>query len=285
MSGYNRDTAAPLRTYLKDMTVFHHTESCGVVTRVSVPCMFSPYDRLSYKEQAIPYTTNALDILQKNDVNLLWLDNELGCNKVCRNIPSEFTCNSRDCSDIIMNNILKQKLSSFKKDTFVVLHQRGSHGPRYDLRVPKEHHKWTPYCERADSQQCNRQHLINVYDNTIHYTSFVIADIIKILDSVTNEFNPILIYISDHGESLGENDVWGHGGDFNDAPKEQKEVPFFVWIPKSSQQAFHLDKKCLDAKTKTQWTQDAIFHSLLGLFGIKTDVYKADLDIFTDCHP
>ena len=285
LSGYNRDTAAPLRPYLKDMTVFHRTESCGVVTRVSVPCMFSPYDRLSYKEQAIPYTTNVLEILNKNNMDLLWLDNELGCNKVCRNITTEFTCNSRDCSDMSLNEKLKKKIPSFNKDTFVILHQRGSHGPRYDLRVPEEHRKWTPYCERADSQQCTHKQLINAYDNTIYYTSFIVADIIKTLTDLTNEYNPILIYISDHGESLGENGAWGHGGDFKDAPEEQKEVPFFVWMPKSTRKVFGFSQKCLNEKTKQKQSQDVIFHSLLGLFGIKTDVYKENLDIFNGCHP
>ena len=284
LSGYKRDTTAPLRPYIDDIFHFPATESCGVVTRVSVPCMFSVYDRNSYKEQAIPYTTNALDILHKNGWQMLWLDNELGCNKVCRNILTEYTCTSRDCVDQVLNDELRKKLSTFEKDAFVILHQRGSHGPRYDLRVPPEHRKWSPYCERADYQNCSHEEIINVYDNSIYYTSFLLADLMKTLSDKTDEYNPILIYISDHGESLGEGNNWGHGGDFKTAPKEQTEVPFFVWMPQSTQKAFGFNRACLKGKTKEKKSQDVIFHSLLGLVGITTDTYQPDLDIFSGCH-
>ena len=284
LSDYQRDTAEPLRPYLKDMTVFHQTESCGVVTRVSVPCLFSVYNRDNYSERAAVYSTNILDILQKNNMNMLWLDNELGCNKVCRNIPTEYTCQSRDCLDMLLNDALRKRLPTFDKDTFVVLHQRGSHGPRYDLRLPKDLRKWTPFCERSDSQNCSSKEITNAYDSTIYYTSFLVADLIQALSGLTAEYNPILIYVSDHGESLGENGVYGHGGDFKDAPIEQKQVPFFVWMPKSTREAFGFDKKCLDQKTKAQQSHDVIFHSLMGLMGIRTDVYNEKLDIFAGCH-
>lgn len=284
LSGYKRDTAKPLRPYLQDMMVFHQTESCGVVTRVSVPCLFSVYTRDNYVEQAMPYTTNILDILHKNNMNLLWLDNELGCNKVCRNIPTEYTCKSRDCLDMLLNDTFREKVATFDNDTFVVLHQRGSHGPRYDLRVPNDLRPWKPFCDRSDHHNCSYQEMVNAYDNTIYYTSFVLADLIKTLSGLTDKYNPILIYVSDHGESLGENEVYGHGGDFKDAPTEQKQVPFFVWMPKSTRDAFGFNQKCLNEKTKHQQSQNVIFHSLMGLAGVKTDVYDEKLDIFAGCH-
>ena len=284
LTGYARDTAQPLRPYLQDMFVFHNTESCGVVTRVSVPCMFGVYSRQNYIEQAVAYTPNALEILQKNGVKVFWLDNELGCNKVCRNVVTEYTCKERDCLDVALNEAFKRRLPSFQEDTMVVLHQRGSHGPRYDLRVPDELKKWAPFCDRSDHQNCSRQELVNAYDNTMHYTTFLIADLIQTLTGLTDEYNPVLIYISDHGESLGENDVYGHGGDFADAPVEQKQVPFFVWMPDSSRKSFGFDKNCLIEKTKNQQSQDVIFHSLLGLLGVYTDVYDDKLDVFAGCH-
>ena len=284
LSGYKRDTAAPLREFLNDMTVFHRTEACGVVTRVSLPCMFSAYTRETYKEQAIPFSTNVLDILAKSGMDLVWLDNELGCNKVCRNIHTEYTCKSRDCTDMLLNNALREKIPDFTKDTVVVLHQRGSHGPRYDLRVPEEYRKWKPYCERSDTQRCSYEELVNAYDNTMYYTAVTIADLIRTLSKWSDKYNPVLIYMSDHGESLGENGIYGHGGDFNDATNEQKQVPFFIWMPKSTRMAFGLDKRCLDAKTGNQQSHDALFHSLLGLSGVKTKVYGEKLDIFAGCH-
>ena len=283
LSGYDRDTASPLHPYLDDMTVFKHTESCGVLTRVSLPCMFTAYRRHNYDERGISYTTNALDILQNVGFDLLWLDNEMGCNKMCRNIPTEFTCDSRDCTDEKLNAVFKDKMAGFDKDTFVVLHQRGSHGPRYDLRVPDDMRLYQPFCRDANHKNCTYQELVNAYDNTMYYTSYVVADLIDFLSHKTDKYNPILIFISDHGESLGEENFWGHGGDFDKVPNYQKEVPFFVWMPPQTREALGLDKECLDQKIKNRHTQDYIFHSLLGLGGVRTDVYDETLDIFSSC--
>ena len=285
LSNYERDTAEPLRKYEQDLVVFKKTMSCGVSTRVSLPCMFTAYSQNNYDERGISYTSNALDILQKSGLDVLWLDNELGCNKVCRNIPTEFTCDSRECVDSELNNVFKEKLPDLKEDAVVVLHQRGSHGPRYDLREPEEFRKWTPYCQDADYQNCSYQEIVNAYDNSIYYTSFLLADLIETLSEAKDRYNPILIFISDHGESLGEDGFWGHGGKVEEAPRYQREVPFFIWIPQSSRIALGMDKKCLDEKTKNTQSHDAIFHSLLGLFGVKTDVYMPQLDIFSACHP
>ena len=285
LSGYGRDTAAPLRPFLKDMVVFHKTESCGVVTRVSVPCMFSAYRRENYVEEGANSMANALDILAYAHFNILWLDNELGCNKVCRNVKTEFTCHTRDCRDDTLNKALMEKASTLEeKNHFIVLHQRGSHGPRYDLRVPEEYRLFSPYCEREDYTKCSTEELVNAYDNTIYYTSQSIADTIRLLEGLKDKYHVMLIYISDHGESLGEGGFYGHNGDFDEAPYEQKNVPFFMWIPKETQKAFGFSMKCLNEKTKKHQSQDVIFHSLLGLAGIRTKVYDASLDLFTDCH-
>lgn len=287
LSGYERDTAEPLKPYVKDMTVFSKTESCAVLTRVSLPCMMTAYNRDNYDERGISYTANVLDILQTAGMNLLWLENEMGCNKMCRNIPTEFVCNSRNCVDMTLNERLKAKIDGFDDDTLVVLHQRGSHGPRYDLRAPEEYHQWKPVCQDANHQNCSYQELKNAYDNSVYYTLFVIADLMKMLSdkNVTDKFNPVVVFVSDHGQSLGEEGVYGHGGEFKDAPVYQREVPFFVWMPQSTREALKMDKQCLDRKTQVRRSHDEIFHSLLGINGVRTDVYDKNLDIFDGCHP
>lgn len=276
-------TTEPLNPYLNDMVIFHDTQACGVVTRVSVPCMFTFYDQQHYTESAAAYVPNALDIIKKSNWNLLWLDNEMGCNKVCRNIPTELTCHSRDCMDNTLNETLKSKIPSFDKDTFVVLHQRGSHGPRYDLRSPEQYMIYKPYCQRADFKSCSYEELKNAYNNSLHYTSVVLSELIKELSQHTDQFNPIVIYISDHGESLGEGGFYAHSADYRIAPIEQKMVPFFMWIPESTRTALHLDQNCLLQKAQIKRSQDNIFHTLMGLTGIKTNVYLSNLDLISDC--
>ncbi len=284
LTGYERDTAEPLRPFLNDMTVFKQTEACGIFTRISVPCIFTPYTRTSYSEEAAPYTTNALEILNKNNFNVQWLDNELGCNKVCNNLKTEFTCTSRDCYDTELNDRLNELLPTLTGDNVVVLHQRGTHGPRYDLRTPPEHHIWQPVCKHAEYNKCTQEERVNAFDNSMRFTFFVVADLMKTLSSLTDKYNPVLIYISDHGESIGENGVFGRASDIKNAPPEQTQVPFFIWMPESTRAAFGFDKTCLDEKTKTQQSHDVIFHSLLGLGGIQTNVYDESLDVFAGCH-
>ena len=285
LSGYKRDTNAPLRPYTRDIMVFKRTKACGTITRVSVPCMFSHYAQNVYDERSAKYAANVLNILQHEGIDVHWIDNELGCNKVCRYVPTKYTCETRTCLDDSLNKELYQMLPDFNKDTFIVLHQRGSHGPRYDLRAPTEYHKFKPICEQADSDLCSQDAIVNAYDNSLYYTSALLADLIEHLSKVTDKFNPILLYISDHGESLGENNLYGHGAEYEFAPDYQKEVPFLVWIPKTTRRALGLNAQCLQNMAHNQVSQDYIFHSILGVFGIKTNVYDNKLDIFSECFP
>ncbi|MBP5344057.1 MAG: sulfatase-like hydrolase/transferase [Alphaproteobacteria bacterium] len=285
LTGYSKDTNGPLMPYAHDIIAFKHTQSCGTVTRVSVPCMFSHYSRKSYDERSAKYAANALDILQHEGIDVYWVDNELGCNKVCRHVPTVYTCTTRSCFDASLNNELYQMLPDFHKDTFVVLHQRGSHGPRYDLRTPKQYQKFQPICEQADLDMCSREAVVNSYDNSLYYTSILLADLMEHLSKLTDEYNPVLLYISDHGQSLGEDNLYGHGAEYEFAPAYQKEVPFFVWMPSATRKSLGLDAKCLQDMAQHQVSQDYIFHSILGLFGIATNVYDANLDIFSQCFP
>lgn len=283
LSGYNRDTNAPLTPYLKDLSVFHKTVSCGVVTRVSLPCMFSHYKRTEFQDDRITYTENVLDLIKRAGYNVTWIENEIGCSKVCRRIETLYTCQDRDCYDERLNDTFKAAVPNLDNDAVFVLHQRGSHGPLYHQRYPKAFERYSPVCQTGDIGRCRYDELVNAYDNTLYYTSFLLADLMAYLSTLTDRFNPVLIYISDHGESLGEERIMLHGGDWEDAPDYQKQVPFLIWMPAESRAAFGLNQACLTNQTATQRSHDYIFHSLLGLSGVFVDVYDKTLDLFTPC--
>ena len=73
--------------------------------------------------------------------------------------------------------------------------------------------------------------LINAYDNTIRYTDFLLDSLINILRAM-DDWHSAMIFISDQGESLGENKMFMHGLPMRLAPKEQYEIPFIVWTSK-----------------------------------------------------
>lgn len=276
-------TTGPLKSYLPEMTVLRETQACGVETHVSVPCLFSGYRRTAYHPEAALNTPNILDILQSKQWQMLWLDNEMGCNKVCRNIPTHLTCHSRDCTDNVLNERLTQVLPTLTTDSFIVLHQRGSHGPRYDLRTPEKYRLFRPYCTRADVQNCTAAELNNAYDNSLYYTSVLLADLMDDLNRQTDHFYPIMIYISDHGESLGEGGFYAHSADYRIAPPEQKQVPFFIWIPTNTAQELNVNRACLNAKATMPASQDMIFHTLMGMAGLRSAVYDVTLDLTAGC--
>ena len=165
----------------------------------------------------------------------------------------------------------------------MVLHTRGSHGPLYSARYPDEFEKFKPVCKNKNLDECKYEELVNAYDNTIHYSSYVIAQIIDILQKNNDNFNSILFFVSDHGESLGEDGQFMHGTPYNSANDFQKQVPFFMWLSKDFERGLKLNKQCLKKKSSGEFSQDYIFHSLLGVFNIKSPFYNGDLDIFKDC--
>ncbi len=283
LSGYHRDTNAYLRPFEKDMIVFKKTHSTWTTTRISVPCVFLHYTRHTFKERAASYTDSVLDVLNQNGYQVTWIENGSACKGLCRKIEARVTCSGRDCYDMKLVDAFADEIPAIRKDAFFVLHQRGSHGPLYYKRYPKEFEKYTPVCTHNDLKKCSYEEIVNAYDNTVHYTSFTLAELIKKLDALKDRYNPVLFFTSDHGESLGEGGHYLHGLPFKTAPDVQKEVPFFIWIPDSSLKALHLDRACLQKQTQNRVSHDYIFHSLLGLAGITVPVYDADLDLFTRC--
>ncbi|MBI3771398.1 MAG: phosphoethanolamine--lipid A transferase [Gammaproteobacteria bacterium] len=289
LGGYARDT----NRYTREQNVifFNNVSSCGTSTAESVPCMFSLLGRSDYSIQAASEQENLLDVLKHANIDVLWRDNNSGCKGVCDRVAQEDVsslkipelCRPDECYDEILLNKLQDYLDKAQGDVVIVLHQKGSHGPAYSKRHPPSFTEFTPECQQDQVQSCEQQTIVNAYDNTILYTDYFLAHTIKLLKNNAKTFNSAMLYVSDHGESLGENGIYLHGLPYMIAPEDQKHVPMMLWLSDGYKQAYGIDETCLRQNSAREYSHDNLFHSVLGLLDVKTSVYKADQDISHAC--
>lgn len=290
-NGYVHDT----QPYTKGMGLisFKDVSSCGTYTALSVPCMFSNMNRTSYNKAKANAQDNAVDIIAKAGVETLWVDNDGGDKGVAHNTQlinidpeSDNTlCDGETCFDQVMLKPAQQFIEKDQKNKLIVLHTIGSHGPTYFQRFPVAMAKFAPWCNRKDIEQCTDQEITNVYDNTLVYTDFFLAQVIKQLKGYSKDYNVAMMYVSDHGESLGENGLYLHGTPYAIAPKEQKTVPWLLWLPEQYAQQKQIDVACIKHEAQQpNYSHDNFFHSLMGLYGVETKDKQASLDLFSSCH-
>ncbi|MDR2902502.1 MAG: phosphoethanolamine--lipid A transferase [Lactobacillales bacterium] len=289
LDGYERKTNPLLEK--QDIVYFNSTASCGTATAVSLPCMFSHMSRNNFDNNDAAYTENVIDILQKSGYDILWRENDDGCKGVCKRVPIEEMvkinnpkyCNGTYCYDEALLDGLEEKIKNIKTDTVIVLHTMGSHGPTYYKRYPEKFKVFMPTCDTADIQTCTQEEIINTYDNTILYTDHFISSVIDIVKKYPQHEAGVW-YVSDHGESLGENNIYLHGLPYGIAPMEQKEVPMLIWMNNIMKKWNYINYDCLKKNAKTnEYSHDNLFHSLLGLLEIKTTEYNKKFDLFKNC--
>ena len=179
---------------------------------------------------------------------------------------------------------LAEKIDAMQGDAVIVLHMMGSHGPAYYKRYPEAFERFRPACKDSQFSRCEGSEIVNSYDNTLVYTDYVLAKLIELLALQDRRGLPTaMIYVSDHGESLGENNVYLHGLPYAFAPDVQKHVPMVMWFSPKLQAGLHVNTGCLEHRRHEPVSHDNFFHSVLGLLGVQTTVYDARLDIFASC--
>jgi lipid A ethanolaminephosphotransferase len=277
LNGYHRETNPLL--VKQDIVSLSNVSSCGTSTSVSVPCMFSSLGRKSYDKENALNQENALDVLFDHGVQILWRDNNSDSKGVATRIKYEdfksptlnLACEG-ECRDIGMLSGLDQYIQARKgKDILIVLHQMGNHGPEYYRRYPKEFEKFKPMCMTGELQDCTQEEIDNSYDNAILYTDYFLSKVIDLLKKYDNTHATGMLYVSDHGESLGENGFYLHAAPYMIAPKEQTHVPAIVWMGKH----FDYKKEQLMPYKDYALSHDDIFCSLLVAFEIDTKVCEA----------
>ena len=280
LNGYERETNPLLMQ--EDIVNFPNVMAAGTSTAISVPAMFSHLTREEFKGRVARRTENVLDILNRVGVSVLWRDNNSDSKGVAVRLTYEdFKTPDRnpicdvECRDEGMLVDLQNYVDQQPGDIMIVLHQMGNHGPAYYKRYPTAFEVFTPVCQTGQLQNCSAEEINNAYDNAILYTDYFLAQTIDFLKRNDETFETAMIYFSDHGESLGERNMYLHGYPYAFAPMEQKHVPAVFWFGKKSP----IDRDQMRTDGDNPYSHDYIFHSLLGLFEVQTSVYDPDLDM------
>lgn len=295
LDGYARPTNPRLQA--AGAISFSDVSSCGTSTAASLPCMFSPLGRDAYRRRNGDQE-NLLDVAQRAGLAVLWLDNQSSCKGLCDRVPNAFAnqlaagasplpaglCEGNECLDEALLHGLDQRLAALaaerrQRGVLIVLHQMGSHGPAYYKRSPAQRKPFLPECTTNVLRECDPAALVNAYDNSIAYTDEVLGQAIGWLQRQTVGFDPALLYVSDHGESLGENNLYLHGIPYAIAPRQQTHVPMVAWLP--AEASARAD--CLRARRALPLSHDNLFHSVLGLLHLRSAEYRAPLDAFAAC--
>lgn len=289
--GYPRNTNPSLAT--RDSTVVRTVRSCGTSTAVSVPCLFSFVGRENYDERAIRQSEGLLDVLIRAGFAVKWRDNQSGCKGVCQGAGIDYVqldatdspdlCMDGQCLDEILVRRLAQDLDATQRDTVIVLHMMGSHGPAYYRRYPARFRRFVPDCATAELRRCSREAIVNAYDNGLLYTDFLLGEIIDELQRRTDRVESFMLYVSDHGESLGERGLYLHGVPYAIAPKVQTQVPLITWVSEGWRRSSGLDMDCIRASAASEISHDYVSHTVLGLLGIEAKIYRPDRDFLRPC--
>lgn len=289
LDGYPRNTNPELQAIAN--VLYTRASSCGTATATSLPCMLTEGGRNGFDRVARQQQDNLLDIAARSGYAVYWVDNGNGCKTLCDRVDSrdlhladvDSLCSETACFDEILVHELKSLLANVSGDTLIVMHPLGSHGPAYFRRYPEEYRRFVPDCRSQNFGDCSKEEIVNSYDNTIVYTDHVIAAAIDALAAESDRINPSLLYMSDHGESLGEHNLFLHGMPYNLAPETQKQVPMISWFGGQAARGIGPHSICQPANTQNGISHDNLFHTELGLLDIQTSAYRKDMDIFAGC--
>ena len=298
LNGYERDTTPQLAA--RQVLSWRNAHSCGTSTLASVPCMFSPLGKAGFESRKDDYE-NLVDVLQAAGLAVFWLDNQPGgCKGVCDRIPhaSAFEgldagtksalCDGDECLDEVMLRDLDTRLAALPterrtKGVVLLMHQMGSHGPAYYKRSSPDAKRFLPECRNNALAECSHQDLINAFDNSIAYTDRFLGKSVDWLEAQSARYDPALLYVSDHGESLGEYGLFLHGVPYGIAPDVQKHVPWVMWFGEGMKRREGLSSACLQAQRDAPITHDNLYHTVLGLMDVHSASYKPALDAVEAC--
>lgn len=297
LNGYDRATNPELSR--QGVVSWPDVHSCGTSTLASVPCMFSPLGKRGYEARKNE-TENLLDVVQAAGMGVLWIDNQSGCKGVCERVAHASAsdgltaqaraalCPEGECRDDAMLQGLDQRLQALpaaqrKNGVLLVLHQMGSHGPAYSKRSSAASKRFMPECRTEVLADCSHGELMNAYDNSIVETDAFLSHTIDWLKERSVDYDTGMLYMSDHGESLGEYGLFLHGMPYALAPDVQKHVPMVAWWSLGLQQRAQLSSNCLRSESEAPLTHDNLYHTTLGMPDVQSPTYQMRLDAFAGC--
>jgi lipid A ethanolaminephosphotransferase len=255
-----------------------NTTSCTTYTTGSVACILAHDDGSSNSEPLPSYLTRlGADVIWRTSN---WGEPTIKVTEYLNRGDLKDGCVGSGCDfdEVLLTNLSQRIQQSDKQKILAVLHTKGSHGPSYYARYPSEFERFTPVCRHEEISKCTDQALVNAYDNTILYTDHFLNQTIDQLKQLKG-IPTLLIYISDHGESLGEFGLYLHGTPYAFAPDFQKDIPFLIWASDE-----YAELKGIDVENINQldeYSQANIFHTIIGAFDLQTDIYDSTRDVLS----
>ncbi|MDR2221899.1 MAG: phosphoethanolamine--lipid A transferase EptA [Flavobacteriaceae bacterium] len=265
--GYSKNTN-PLLSKVENLYHFD-ANSCATYTTAGVKCILehTPSDDLY---EILP------NYLYRNNVDVIWRTTNWGeppvhIEKYQDKQALQNKCQGENCAydEVLLTGLKEEILASKKNKVLVVLHTSTSHGPTYNKKYPPQFETFAPVCNSVELANCSKEELINAYDNTIVYTDYILYQVIENLKQL-KDYKSTMLFVSDHGESLGEKNLYMHGVPMSFAPKEQYEIPFIVWLSDNSKQL----------KTNKELSQQNVFHSVLKFLNIESPIYNESMNIY-----
>lgn len=261
-------------------------QACGTSTDVSLPCMLSRVGRRDYDRKRILSEESLPSLLKRAGFSVTWIDNQSGCKGTCDGVrvtkptPDPLYCHAGTCMDGVFNRSVDETFNALKTQnhTVLFLHMMGSHGPAYYKRSTESEKVFGKECTDPTFKSCSKESIRAAYDSSIRYTDRVVAELIRKLQNRT-DINTALIYLSDHGESLGENGLYLHGAPYYIAPDEQKIVPMVMWFSEPFKKNYTIDTRVIEENSHKPVTHDYLYHTILGLLNVHSSTYDSQWDL------
>lgn len=261
-------------------------QACGTSTDVSLPCMLSRVGRRDYDRKRILTEESLPSLLKRAGFSVTWVDNQSGCKGTCDGVrvtkptPDPLYCHAGTCMDGVFNRSIDEAFNALKTQnhTVLFLHMMGSHGPAYYKRSTESEKVFGKECTDPTFKSCSKESIRATYDSSIRYTDRVVAELIRKLQNRA-DINTALIYLSDHGESLGENGLYLHGAPYYIAPDEQKIVPMVMWFSEPFKKNYTIDTRVIEENSHKPVTHDHLYHTILGLLNVRSSTYDSQWDL------
>ncbi|MBM3388537.1 MAG: DUF1705 domain-containing protein [Betaproteobacteria bacterium] len=305
--GYSRPTNPQLSQLPIEVL---QARACASYTTAALACMLSPRGA---KVDEHPPEETLPAYLHRHGVDVEWRSNNFG-------EPPRMTVTSRlqkrdllrrcdepgqDLSDLdrawctrpregafdaaLLLGLEQRIAASSSARVLIVLHQAGSHGPAYHEKVPAGMEAFTPVCKSVNLGNCPSGTLVNAYDNSIVHTDTLLAEITTRLGRLSG-WDSTLVYVSDHGQSLGEGGLYLHGAPSAFAPDVQMDIPFLIWRsqigrrlqPQAQAQAGSPEQSAdpqQPHRRSGRYSHDEVFHTVMGALGLRSGAYQADRDV------
>lgn len=261
-------------------------QACGTSTDVSLPCMLSRVARRDYDRKRILTEESLPSLLKRAGFSVTWVGNQSGCKGTCDGVrvtkptPDPLYCHAGTCMDGVFNRSIDEAFNALKTQnhTVLFLHMMGSHGPAYYKRSTESEKVFGKECTDPTFKSCSKESIRAAYDSSIRYTDRVVAELIRKLQNRA-DINTALIYLSDHGESLGENGLYLHGAPYYIAPDEQKIVPMVMWFSEPFKKNYTIDTRVIEENSHKPVTHDHLYHTILGLLNVRSSTYDSLWDL------